>query len=151
MFLMVLGLTFRRAASSATVKYVNIMKARVSSASLSILSPANVECRRCPSGVPSVNSIYATSSGFSHRQFCISLFVRLRAHGPHRFWGRFEKEHFPVRSTSSSGNRAQRICGTNPLRTSTTNFSFAPSVAADDKSIEGIAGYTRRPRTPATG
>lgn len=32
------------------------------------------------------------------------------------------------------------MCGTNPLRTSTTNFSFAPSVAADDKSIEGIAG-----------
>jgi hypothetical protein len=45
-------------------------------ASLSSRSPAKLACRRWPSGVHSVNSICATSRGFSHRQFSISSLVR---------------------------------------------------------------------------
>ena len=40
--------------------------------SLSSRNPTNFECRRCPSGVHSVNSICATNSGLSQMQFFIS-------------------------------------------------------------------------------
>lgn len=45
-------------------------------ATLSSLNPTNLECLRCPSGVHSVNSIWATSCGLSHRQFFISSLVK---------------------------------------------------------------------------
>src|SRR5215468_295588 len=81
----------------------------------SLLSPTNFECLRCLSGVHSVNSICATSSGLSHTQFFISSLVK--AHWVRFFSGRLLNGQVSISSPLNLLATSRRTCGTKPFRT----------------------------------
>jgi hypothetical protein len=89
-----------------------------SEAFLSSLRLTNLECRRCPSGVHSANSICATSSGLSQRQFFISSLVR--AHMVRFFSRRLANGQSDISNVLNRRGISLRTWGTKPFRTLAT-------------------------------
>src|SRR5687767_14194583 len=79
----------------------------ISRASLSSRNPAKLACRKCASGVHSVNSIWATSSGLSQRHSFISFAVS--AHIVRRFSGRLTKGHLSIVNVSKRLYTSRRV------------------------------------------
>jgi hypothetical protein len=73
--------------------------------------PANLACRRCPSGVHSTNSTSATNSGRTHAHSFIFSAVRPSPHRPERALGRFANGHREISKGRSWSVNHSRVIG----------------------------------------